>query len=115
MPKDIDLKPASALPTSERHAKPAGADSAIDHVRAAYDIACVARSFMHDNIAPVMSAIAALSNFDSMDVGENRHRLGLIKRLANLGSELVCDAATHMESDEDDMQAKMTLLKGGAA
>lgn len=90
-------------------------DTAADHARDAYNIASVARSFIHDNITPVMSAIAALSDFDSLDVGKNRQRLRLIKNLARLGGELVTDAETSMESDQDEMQAKLALLEGGAA
>lgn len=93
---------------------PADVDSAIDHARDAFNIACVAESFIRDNISPVMSAIVTLSNLDNMDVGENRHRMYLIKVLAKLGSQLVEEAATHMESDQDEMQTKLNLLQGGA-
>lgn len=117
----VGAKDSGEVATVERHATPAtlaapiASDSAIDHARDAYNIASVARSFIHDNITPVMSAIAALSDFDSLDVGHNRQRLRLIKNLARLGGELVTDAETNMESDQDEMQAKLALLEGGAA
>lgn len=90
-------------------------DSSIDHVQEAFNIACAAKSFMDDNIGPVMTAIVALSNFDSTDVRENQRQLGLINRLAKLGGQLVDEAVTHMESDEDEMQSKLDLMSQGVA
>lgn len=93
----------------------ADVDSSVDHVREAFNIACTARSFMDDNIGPVMTAIVVLSKLDSMDVRENQRQLGLINSLAKLGSQLVDEAVTHMESDEDEMQSKLDLLSQGVA
>lgn len=115
------VKESGEVATVERRATPAtfvatiATDSTISHARDAYNLASVARSFIHDNIAPVMSAIVALSDFDSLDVGQNRQRLRLINNLARLGGELVTDAETSMESEQDEMHAKLMLLEGGAA
>lgn len=89
-------------------------DVAIDHARDACNIAGAARSFIHDNIAPVMRAIAVLSNSDSADIGASHSYLRLINDLAKLGCQLVEEATACMESDEDEMQGKLAMLEGGA-
>lgn len=87
----------------------------LEHAIDAVNVADVAVSFINDNIHPVMSAIVELSKFDSMDVGDNRHRMSRIKALAKLGCYLVTDAAACMEADQDEMRSKLSLLEGSAA
>ncbi|MDB5911195.1 MAG: hypothetical protein JWP34_5312 [Massilia sp.] len=87
----------------------------LDHALDAVNVADVAVSFINANIHPVMSAIVEFSKSDSMDVGDNRRRMSQIKALARLGCQLVDEAAAHMESDQDEMHAKLAALQGGAA
>lgn len=86
-----------------------------EHAIDAVNVADAAVSFINDNIHPVMSAIVELSKFDSMDVGDNRHRISQIKALAKLGCHVVNDAAACMEADQDEMHSKLNLLERSAS
>jgi hypothetical protein len=87
----------------------------LGHALDAVNVAGAGASFLNDNIYPVMSAIVEFSKSDSMDVGDNRSRMSQIKALARLGCQLVDEAAAHMESEQDEMHAKLAALQGGAA
>jgi hypothetical protein len=86
----------------------------LEHAIDAVNVADVAVSLIDANISPVMSAIVEFSKSDSMDLADNRRRMSQIKALARLGCQLVDEAAASMESDQNEMHAKLAALQGGA-
>ncbi len=85
-------------------------ESGTDHLGEALDLACVARSFIVDNIAPVMNAISELADLTGAGPKDNGCRLSLVRKLARLGNQLVDEAATDMEGHQADLQAKLDAL-----
>jgi hypothetical protein len=109
---------AAIVATETALAQPAAEQSQpdpLDHALDAANVADVAVSFINDHIYPVILAIVEFSNSDSLDIVDNRSRMSKIKALAKLGRYLVEDAAASMESDQDEMHAKLAALQGGAA
>lgn len=78
----------------------------------AVDLAATAASFCNDNILPVMEALVQLATFDSPDLIKNRMRIDLIKSLAQVGRQLVEEAAGHMETEVRERQDALAVAGG---
>lgn len=87
----------------------------VGHALDAVNVAAFGVSFLNDHIHPAVNALVELSKFDSMDLSENRVRMGMIAGIAKLCLYLVEDSAGCLEGELDEMKGKLELLKGGAA
>ncbi|MCE3605852.1 hypothetical protein LXA47_19915 [Massilia sp. P8910] len=77
----------------------------------AVNVADVAVCFVNNRIHPIISAIVALADFEGADAAAIRTRLGLILDFAKVGRIIVEDAGGFLETERDDMLAKLTALK----
>ena len=90
----------------------------VDILQSAKDavwVAEVGMSCFKDSVAPIMSAIEALSHVEDMDGGNLSKRVEVIQRLAHVGVIATDDMMNTLDCEREAMQGKLDALRGGQA